>query len=347
MKFYFIIFLGFLGFKYHLIAQVDYTQTYYPIIMKAESAILDSNYTEALNWYQQAFQLVPHGFARDHYNALVCAVELEQWDIAFQLSDSLMAKGVKKNIFENSVPLQNLRKHPKWIFFIQTFDQRYAVFNQNKNIHLKQILTGIEFADQEFRSQRSQKRAAYLYRDTINQIDKRNVQLLANLIEKYGFPNENLIGIENPFNIDLVSYIIFFHQCQKMSMGNHDYDFTDEMMKAVQKGELSPHQMCLWLSSQNRPAYQFGGNGIYQLFYKDQVTGYLVPKYPLETKTAINQRRKALGIENLSEFYRKILYKVHHEGFQKFAFSACQVSECVYMYQDAFEKALNDFEPAE
>jgi hypothetical protein len=346
MKKYFIVFLGLLSFSDFLTAQVDYTKTYYPLIMKAESAILDSNYQVSLSWYQQAFQRVPHGFARDHYNALICAVELGQFDIAFQLLDSLVAKGVKKSIFEKSVPLQALRKHPKWNFFIQTFEQKSFELNRNKNRHLKQILAGIDFLDQEFRS----KKGSYkLYRDTINQIDKRNVQLLVQLIQQYGFPNEHLIGIESPFDIGLVSYIVFHHQCQKMSMGIHDFDFTDEMIKAVQKGELNPHQMCFWLSLQNRAAYQFGGTGIYQLFHKAKVTGYMVDKYSEKTKIVINQKRKELGIENLNEFYKKILFKIHQDqkGVQKFTFAACQVNEFVYAYQDAFEKALKNFEPIE
>ena len=344
MKIYFILFLGLLNFNAFLTAQVDYTKTYYPLIMKAESAILDSNYKVSLEWYQKAFQLVPHSFARDHYNALICAVELGQLDLAFQLLDSLMAKGVKKNVFEKSVPLQNLRKHPKWNFFIQTFDQRSIDFNRNKNNQLKQILSGIEFADQEFRSKPGSYR---LYRDTINQMDKRNVQLLANLIQKHGFPNENVIGIDNPFDIELVCYIVFHHQCQKMSMGIHDFDFTDEMMKAVKKGELSPHQLCFWLSLQNRVAYQYGGDGIFQLFHRDKVTGFLVTKYPLAQKIAINEKRAELGIESLNEFYKKILFKVNQKGVQKFVFAACQVNELVYSYQADFEKALKGFEPIE
>jgi hypothetical protein len=344
MKIYFVFFLGLLSFNDCLTAQVDYTQTYYPLIMKAESAILDTNYKASLNWYQKAFQVVPRGFAKDHYNALICAVEIGQIDIAFQLLDSLMAKGVKKSFFEKSVPLQTLKKHPKWTFFIQTFEHRYLALKQTKNNKLKQILAGIAFADQEFRSQREHRD---LYKDTIRQIDKRNAQLVATLIQKYGFPNEHLLGIENPIDMERPSDIIFIHQCQKMSTGIPDFDFTDEMMKAVKKGELSPHQMTYWLSLQNRAAYQYGGAGIFQLFHRDKVTGFLAIKYPAAQKIAINQRRKELGIENLDAFYKKILIKVKQKGTHKFVFGAANVTECEYSYQDAFEKALKGFEPIE
>lgn len=344
MKIYFIIFLGLVSFGANLAAQVDYTKTYYPLIMNAETAILDSNYEASLKWYQKAFAIVPRGFAHDHYNALICAIEVGQMDIAFSLLDSLMAKGVKKSFFEKSVPLKTLRTYPKWIFFIQTFDQRYLDLNRTKNNQLKQIFAGIAFADQEFRSQREHRD---LYKDTIRQIDKRNAQLVATLIQKYGFPNEHLLGIENPIDMERPSDIIFIHQCQKMSTGIPDFDFTDEMMKAVKKGELNPHQMCFWLSLQNRDAYQFGGDGIYQLFHRDKITSYLAPKYTPTQKIAINQRRKELGIESLDEFYKKILVKVKQKGTHKFVFGACNVNECEFLSQQGFDNALKKFEPIE
>ncbi|MEO0042758.1 MAG: hypothetical protein RL329_2206 [Bacteroidota bacterium] len=323
-------------------AQVDYLKTYHPLIVQAEAALLDSNYTVALNHYQTAFQRVPRPFAKDFYNAAICAVELKKEDIAFQYLDSLITKGVKKSFFETLIPLQALKQHPKWQKWIQTFDGKFQQWNQDKNVTIRQTLKGLEYADQEFRSRPNKYER---YRDTINQIDKMNVHFLKQIIQTNGFPNENWIGIENPMHNDLPAYVLFLHQFQKMSSGIGDFDFTEIVLKAVREGQLMPHTAAYWLTMSNQLSYNFGDTGLTIIVYKDQTTGFRVIRYNAGEKAKINENRQTFGLEPLESLYQKAIVKFNPKIIQKFAFADVQMSELNCGTQETFNKFLKTTEP--
>lgn len=328
-------------FHINLHAQVDYMKTYHPIIVQAESEILDSNYSAALSSYQKVFQLVPRSFAKDFHNAAICAIETQQLDIAFQYLDSLITKGVKKSFFETGIPFESLRKHAKWQKWIQTFDSKYQKWNQDKDIQLRKMLGGLEFNDQEFRSARG---SYQVYRDTINQIDKVNVRFLREIIKNKGFPGENLIGINNPVLDEQPADIVFLHQFQKMSKGIGDFDFTEIMLEAVKNGRLDPHKAAYWLSMQSKPIFDFGGTGILILVYKNTTTDYRVYKYDAAKKLQINERRKIFGLDPLEAMYQKAILKFDTKMIQKFSFANFQLSEFFMSSESSFNNLLNSTE---
>lgn len=61
------------------------------------------------------------------------------------------------------------------------------------------------------------------------------------LIEKYGFPNEHLIGRKNPIEEELPGFTVFLHQSQKIGKNQEDFDYTNIQIEAIKKGELDPH----------------------------------------------------------------------------------------------------------
>ena len=237
-------------------AQVDYTKSYYNLINQAEIKIVEDQYNEALDLYLKALKAVPHGFVKDYYNATVCAIKIEKYDTTFVLLDSLVSKGVSKSIFTTYSIFNPLKKKPQWQSFLLNFDKNHQLFLNKKNVQLERILKGIQYSDQEFRARPNSYQE---YSDTIKKIDKNNVRILKQLIEKYGFPNERLIGRENPKEDNIPSFIVFFHQCQKMSENREDYDFTSIQIEAVKKGELDPHFLAKWLTLQAKPENNLGG----------------------------------------------------------------------------------------
>ena len=284
--------------------------------------IIDNDYQESLKLYYKAFKAVPRGFAQDFYNASMCAIKLKQYDIAFIMLDSLIAKGVKKSFFERAKALEPLKQLKQWNFFITTFDMKYQKWNQDKNIKLKQILNGIAYADQEFRSKEGSYR---VYEDTIRKGDKINVKILLHMIEKYGFPNENLIGVDNPLDNDIPGEIVILHQFQKLSTGIHDFDFTDIVKNAAKKGELTIHKMADWIAFVDKPELFLGGSSIYQMVYGEKKSKFLVPKLDPETKAIVNQRRLSLGLESLDDYYKKAIFEFMPKEIKEFQFSNCSL----------------------
>ena len=63
-------------------AQPDYAKNYFPLIHEAELAIANHDYSSALKAYKEAFEAVPNPFAKDYFNAAVCASKLKQYEEA-------------------------------------------------------------------------------------------------------------------------------------------------------------------------------------------------------------------------------------------------------------------------
>ena len=76
-----------------LFAQGDFTRIYHPIINSAELAIVDTNYYEALDYYKAAFDNVKKPFAKDYYNAAICAEMLGKMNTVFDYLEKIVEKG--------------------------------------------------------------------------------------------------------------------------------------------------------------------------------------------------------------------------------------------------------------
>jgi len=81
-------------------AQLDFTRIYHPIINEAELAIVDTNYHEALSFYNEAFANVEKPFAKDYYNAAICATLVGKMPVAFDFLEKIVAKGYQVNNFK-------------------------------------------------------------------------------------------------------------------------------------------------------------------------------------------------------------------------------------------------------
>ncbi|WP_394993352.1 hypothetical protein [Emticicia sp.] len=86
------------------LAQGDFTRIYHPIINEAELAIVDTNYYEALDFYKEAFANVKKPFAKDYYNAAICAAMIGKLSLTFDYLEKIIEKGypsdsLRKDIF--------------------------------------------------------------------------------------------------------------------------------------------------------------------------------------------------------------------------------------------------------
>jgi tetratricopeptide (TPR) repeat protein len=85
-------------------AQGDFTRIYHPIINEAELAIIDTNYYEALDYYKAAFDNVKKPFAKDYYNAAICATMVGKMPNVFDYLEKIVEKGypsdsLRKDVF--------------------------------------------------------------------------------------------------------------------------------------------------------------------------------------------------------------------------------------------------------
>ncbi len=85
-------------------AQGDFTRIYHPIINEAELAIVDTNYFEALDFYKEAFANIKKPFAKDYYNAAICAAMTGKLSLTFDYLEKIVEKGfpsdsLRKDVF--------------------------------------------------------------------------------------------------------------------------------------------------------------------------------------------------------------------------------------------------------
>ena len=105
-------------------AQGDFTRIYHPIINEAELAIVDTNYYEALDSYKEAFANVKKPFAKDYYNAAICAAMIGKMPLVYDYLEKIVEKGY---------PSDSLRKD---VFFHYVADtcKRWATFEKQMKL---------------------------------------------------------------------------------------------------------------------------------------------------------------------------------------------------------------------
>ena len=84
-------------------AQGDFTRIYHPIINEAELAIVDTNYYEALDFYKEAFANVKKPFAKDYYNAAICASMVGKLSLTFDYLEKIVEKSYPSDILRKDV----------------------------------------------------------------------------------------------------------------------------------------------------------------------------------------------------------------------------------------------------
>ncbi|HMT77008.1 MAG TPA: hypothetical protein PKA44_04800 [Saprospiraceae bacterium] len=72
---------------------------YYKNLYKAEDFIVESKYDSSLVYYNKAFSMYPENFVADLNNALVCAIELDSFDLINFYINELLLQGVSKSYF--------------------------------------------------------------------------------------------------------------------------------------------------------------------------------------------------------------------------------------------------------
>lgn len=196
---------------------------YYKKINQAELAIVDSAYKNALICYQQAFSLVGLPMSKDLHNASVCATKVKKFNDAFHFFDKLVQKGVKMDYFKSEI-FKPLRKTKEWAQFEKEYPEKYKQAIAKHNLEFKSILNQMQGNDQELAKKKNEDQNL---RPQFHAVVKKNEKEFVKLIEKYGFPSEDLIGIDEPCENIAMILLIHFMQVRSFEGGglielNHD-----------------------------------------------------------------------------------------------------------------------------
>jgi len=283
------------------ICQTDYRISYYPYINDAELAIIDSNFRLALENYKRAFNLVEIGFGRDYHNAALCAIELEEFDIALKYLNKLASKGIEKEYFEKNKNTYSKLYGKGFEEFLDGFEElQKSTFQQTVNYDLIGKLGEMENKDQEFRYDYK------LFQDTIQKIDAENISKLVDLVDRYGFPSEEMLGLQSPYADRVGYHYIIWHHLKNWKSDTTLIDIRPIILDAVKDGQLSPEQAADYFNiSESRVGGvgNFGNTGVIR--FNDDIKFYILD---YKDENLVNQNRKELGLCNLEDLEEKLRF---------------------------------------
>lgn len=293
--------------------QSQNTSAYTKYINLAEISIIDSLFDNALLNYKKAFTDDNKPFAKDYYNAALCAVKLNRYSIAEDYLWKLADQGFTIDSLKSKPGFQKYIKSGSFKLLKSKIVLNKTVFPV-KNYHLKTSLDTLLKDDQYFRVRNSGNYMKHEYRNIIKELDSINSYKLIALITKYGFPNESAIGLyDNHLHSSNINAII---QHQQFGSPTRTVNFSTIILDAIKKGEITSNNgLTLYTLSA-------GGDSLYGsgcFFYVEQPDGkYKYAYYPkflkgLEEK--YNKNRALINLESLDDYRKKVIYRLKHNEF--------------------------------
>lgn len=309
-----------LGFGNEVQAKADYVKAYHPHINKAERLVMAQDYSGALELYQKAFAAVPRAFARDYYNAAVCATLTGNEKQGINYLEKLVETGVSLEYLEEQEVFAPLREHKGWKKFVRKYPKRRKAFRESSDLDLRADLDELWARDQFFRQAKGGLR---VHADTIKKIEADNVKKLLAWISQHGYPGEQLIGVADTLEqLPRFSIVI-----QRQTAARNGFDFTPVLTKAVHEGKLDPHAAAYLMDQQQ-------GKNLYRSKVLAKVNcnkpkdceddkeladisnRYLTQKISEAEEQQANELRASLGLESVADYREKMRYAMQDPRFK-------------------------------
>ncbi|WP_137760859.1 hypothetical protein [Pontibacter sp. SGAir0037] len=319
MKYSLLLLLCLAFFQSKADTESTYITAYYPVINQAELSIVANDYEKALSFYREAFSKVQEPFAKDIYNAAVCATLVNDVKQAFNYLEDLVVKGVELTYLERQDVFEPLHSHKRWKKFAKKYPKNRRKYQRKTDQDVRADLDELYARDQYFRQAKGGLR---VYGDTLRKIENANVVILREFIDKYGYPGEALIGVADTLE-DLPRFSIVIQRQTKAKKG---YDFSPILKSAVSAGKLSP-QAAAFLMDQQIGSNLYRSRVLVKVkcntskkcqeeIDNSSLSSYLTEKISEEEEEKVNTIRAEIGLESLRDYKRKVLYSLNDKRFK-------------------------------
>ncbi len=283
-----------------LFSQITDFRNYQRIVNEAELCIVDDKKEDALNLYYNLLLKSDGNFAKDIYNSMLLAQELNRVDTFFVLMELAKKKNFENEYINGLKVFEPMHKHPRWKRFMETNNQIIYV-----DTALRTKISMLDKNDQYFR----QKKGSYtMYGDTIKKIDSTNMAFLLNMMLTSGLPGEKEIGADNFYGAQGYD-IVLHHYAQSLSLKKDSMlNITPLLILQVNEGRILPNKCGLYLDYQTLE-FKSSVFSVLKFRIQDKDSGIFVPEYSHYRKIFIENNRKLICAEPLFEYYKKVLYK--------------------------------------
>ena len=253
----------------------NYITDYYPNTSKGELEYLSGNYKEAFKYYKRAFEnCEPLNFSQNYdiQNFAIICTRLGKNDLALDYIEKSIEKGITIKTFQKNPVFKKIFDSERGENLKKNYSDKRAKYLSNLNLELRSKIQKMRELDIKFNSTK--------YEDSIYNL---NDSLLVQIFEKYGYPNEQLIG---NFGIDqqpVSPEIILIHSRDSIRINY----FIPQIMKFVKNGNCPP----LILGALHDNLDLYNGNKLSYGVY---------PNKRISDTAVINQNRKTIGLPSLS-----------------------------------------------
>ena len=319
---------------------------YYEAINSAEDKIVANDLDSADFYYRKAFKNFNQPHANDVYNHMKVLLNKKEYENAFKNYQSLSCMNYK---FEDDFVSVNFPNHENYkkLKCTKKFDNDY-----------RKQLDGLFVTDQHYRKLSGGDYAKYKKEITKN--DSIASTKLLDLIQKKGFPNEYDLGLSSANLVFFQNfYFIIWHQLATNLYSPQVVNFSDEIIKALNKGKINPENAAFLLDLNNRKnSYTSKHFDIMQFLKNDgnperphdnidkmlekadccYVHEWFYPEKRGEKGDAlvkkINEKRNSIGMSTLDQNLRKKVflltnkeYKMNHANLIGFNFEKDEDAE--------------------
>ncbi|RYE54502.1 MAG: hypothetical protein EOP48_12180 [Sphingobacteriales bacterium] len=278
-------------------------------INNAESAIIDEQYSVAIKYYREAFVVKEKPFAKDLYNASLCAIKVNNVPLAFKFCKLLAQKGVGSGFFKAVPSYTKLPKNSEWNSVLKQAGKSKDAHQIASGRILRTIDSLVE-KDQKFNREWRESGMAVEQRERMYAANDTISSELKQMFDSLGFLSEDKIGAtlnKNGLLSNILPFdVILVHNYQSRTQG--DTLFSVILHEALLNGDISPDYYATILDMGtnlgNRPYY-----GAVRLFtqYKCKI---LLDDYNQNRISDIDRSRAAIGLCSTKELLKKVVYKI-------------------------------------
>ena len=196
---------------------------YHQLINLAELAIINDNYTEAINQYNNAFHILP-GFLPDRYNAILLTKQKYDAEFLYDCADYFFQRGVCLEFFA---------QFPELNLDIVTRPRNAQRFKPLRNMAFVHLIDSIYAVNMQIRD------VTPFDQDKIAPSDAANYAVFKKYIARYGFPSEDIIGTDCEIEKNEVTSRVLLHLLNHFSQGTQ-VGLDSILLDAVSTGKLKP-----------------------------------------------------------------------------------------------------------
>lgn len=225
-------------------AQENYLN-YHLKVIECEQLIVNKKYNAAINMFDSLFKQFDFVFLRD----IKVATELSVYVNNYKSGLNFIRLGIKagwtlKSI-KKSKNLQSLKEYSEWAQIVSEYDSLRKIYLSRLNFRLKEQVHEMFKNDQKmalwalFRI--GQKARDKYVEKKFAPHSEKQLQLLDSILNKEGYPGEQLIG-----NSLWASVILCHHNSISVDYNSKDTLYNQlrpKLMKALKSGEISPYEL--------------------------------------------------------------------------------------------------------